>query len=478
MLNVRLYGPGLISRVKLDVIGINSGIKMLLNKKSHVLALLALCFLPSIVQTQEGGVGDTAAQLRDAGMKSGLAWEIVEGLTTEVGPRLAGTEADHRAVEWTKRKLESLAFDKVWLERIEFPVWVRYHESAKIVAPFPQKLHISALGYSGSTDGEVTADVAGFTSLEALQEAPLDHVDGKIVFINYFTERTRTGAGYGHSVKVRYDAGQLAKEKGAVAVLIRSIGTDSHRFPHTGVTTLSTDPLPAAALSAPDADQLARIMERGNAVRISLFIRVAYRETGYSWNVIAQVNGRETPEKVVLIGAHLDSWDLGTGALDDGAGVAITAAAAHLIGELPRKPRSSIRLVLFGNEEAGLWGAKQYAAANAGILGDHLYASESDFGARSIWRFDTDNPALMEAAMPVLEMLGIEKGEAASSGGPDIGPLQDRGVRIFRLRQDGSDYFDYHHTADDTLDKIDPEQLRQNVAAWAAVSYLAAELED
>ncbi len=451
---------------------------MLLKQKIRLLLLPALCFLPPMGHSLDDGVSETAAQLRDAGMASGLAWEIVEGLTTEVGARLAGTEADHRAVEWAKRKLESLSFDKVWLERIEFPVWVRYHESARIVAPFPQKLHITALGYSGSTDGEVTADVAGFASLDALQEAPLEQVNGKIVFINYFTERTRTGAGYGHSVKVRYDAGQLAKEKGAVAVLIRSIGTDSHRFPHAGVTTLSTDPLPAAALSAPDADQLARIMERGETVRISLFIRVAYRETGYSWNVIAQVNGRETPEKVVLIGAHLDSWDLGTGALDDGAGVAITAAAAHLIGELPQKPRSSIRLVLFGNEEAGLWGAKQYAAANAGILDDHIYASESDFGARAVWRFDTDNPVLMEAAMPVLEVLGIEKGEAASSGGPDIGPLQDKGVRVFRLRQDGTDYFDYHHTADDTLDKIDPEQLQQNVAAWAAVSYLAAELKD
>ena len=451
---------------------------MSLNQKSRVLLLWVLCFMPVIVQTQDGGVSATAAQLRDAGMKSDLAWEIVEGLTTEVGPRLAGTAADHRAVEWARQKLESLSFDKVWLERIEFPVWVRYHEAARIVAPFPQELHITALGYSGSTDGDVTADVAGFTSLEALRDAPLEEVDGKIVFINYYTERTRTGEGYSHSVKVRYDTGQLAKEKGAVAVLIRSIGTDSHRFPHTGVTTLSADPLPAAALSAPDADQLARIMERGQDIRISLFIRVAYRETGHSWNVIAQVNGRETPEKVVLIGAHLDSWDLGTGAVDDGAGVAITAAAAHLIGELPQKPRSSIRLVLFGNEEAGLWGAKQYVAANEDILGDHLYASESDFGAGPVWRFDTDNSALMEAAMPVLEVLGIEKGEAATSGGPDIGPLQDKGVRIFRLRQDGNDYFDYHHTADDTLDKIDPDQLKQNVAAWAAVSYLAAELED
>ena len=411
-------------------------------------------------------------------MASDLAWEIVEGLTTEVGSRLAGTEADHHAVEWAKRKLESLSFDKVWTERIEFPVWTRHHEVARIVSPFPQNLHIAALGYSGSTEGEVIADVIGFASLEALQSAPLEQVKGKIVFINYFTERTRTGVGYENSVVVRYKAGLLAREKGAVAVLIRSIGTDSHRFPHTGASALAEDALPAAALSAPDADQLVRIMKRGNAVKVSLNIKVSYREAGHSWSVIAQVNGRETPEKVVLIGAHLDSWDLGTGALDDGAGVAITTAAAHLIGKLPRKPRSSIRLVLFGNEEAGLWGAKQYVASNAGILSDHLYASESDFGAGLVWRFDTDNPTLMETAMPVLAVLGIEKGEAASSGGPDIGPLQEQGVRIFRLRQDGSDYFDYHHTADDTLDKIDPEQLKQNVAAWAVVTYLAAEIED
>ena len=445
---------------------------------NRLLLASALCLLFQIAQAQGGTGQSTALQLREAGLASNLAWEIVEGLTTEVGSRLAGTEADHRAVEWTKQKLESLSFDKVWLERIEFPVWIRHHETARIVSPFPQNLHITALGYSGSTDGEITADVAGFASLEAMEAAPLELTKGKIVFINYFTERTRTGEGYSNSVKVRYEAGLLAKEKGAVAVLIRSIGTDSHRFPHTGVSTLNKNPLPAAALSTPDADQLVRIMERTETVRISLDIKVAYQETGYSWNVIAQVNGRETPEKVVLIGAHLDSWDLGTGALDDGAGVAITSAAAHLIGELPRKPRSSIRLVLFGNEEAGLWGAKQYVAANTGILDGHLYASESDFGAGPVWRFDTDNPVLMETAMPVLEVLGIEKGEAASSGGPDIGPLQEKGVRIFRLRQDGSDYFDYHHTADDTLDKIDPEQLKQNVAAWAVVSYLAAEIEE
>ena len=159
--------------------------------------LLVLCLLPVPVQAETESAHDTAVQLREAGMGSGLAWEIVEGLTTEVGPRLAGTEADHRAVEWAKRKLESLSFDKVWLERIEFPVWTRRHEAARIEAPYPQELHVTALGYSGSTDGEITAEVIGFADLDAFRNAPLEQVEGRFVFINQYTERTRTGAGYG-----------------------------------------------------------------------------------------------------------------------------------------------------------------------------------------------------------------------------------------------------------------------------------------
>lgn len=210
---------------------------------------------------------------------------------------------------------------------------------------------------------------------------------------------------------------------------------------------------------------------------VALNISTMLVEGGQSWNVIAQLNGRESPDEIVLIGGHLDSWDLGTGALDDGAGVAITASAAIQIGQLPQRPRRSIRLVLFGNEEQGLWGAKAYARAHEKELPKYV-ASESDFGAGPIWRFDTDNKRLMETAMPLLQPLGIAAGEAARSGGPDIGPLQEKGARIFNLQQDGSDYFDYHHTADDTLDKIDPDQLKQNVAAWVVVTYLAAELTD
>jgi carboxypeptidase Q len=176
----------------------------------------------------------------------------------------------------------------------------------------------------------------------------------------------------------------------------------------------------------------------------------------------------------VLLGAHLDSWDLGTGAIDDGAGVGIVIAAAELIGQLPERPRRSIRVVLFANEEQGIWGAKAYAKAHVNELKQHVYASESDFGAGSVWRFDVGSSSLAEKAAPFLSPLGITVGESPSSGGPDIRPLMEQGVAVFRLKQDGTDYFDVHHTADDTLDKVDPDSLKQNVAAWAVVSYIAA----
>ena len=276
---------------------------------------------------------------------------------------------------------------------------------------------------------------------------------------------------------MRYMGGKLAKEKGAVAVLIRSVGTDSHRFPHAGSSLRQEEPLPAAALSAPDADQLFRMLKRQIPITVALDIDVETKPGGQSWNVIGQINGREKPDEIVLVSGHLDSWDLGTGAIDDGAGVAITTAAAQLIGQLPERPRRSVRVVLYANEEQGIWGGKAYAKAHQHELDRHYYASESDFGAGLIWQFDVGDSDLLDLAMPLLSPLGIKSGTAASSGGPDIKPLMEAGVPVFRLRQDGTDYFDYHHTADDTLDKINPESLRQNVAAWAVVTYLLAEYE-
>jgi carboxypeptidase Q len=421
----------------------------------------------------------TASMLRDKALDSNRGWDIVESLTTEVGPRLAGTDADKRAVRWARALLEQSrdagVFDKVWLEPVSFPIWQRHREQARVVSPYPQPLTITALGYSGSTDGEISAEVIAFPNLASLQEADEKLVAGKIVFINQPMFRDREGAGYAEVVPNRYAAGSVAKEKGAVAALIRSAGTDSHRFPHAGASTRVDDPLPAAALSAPDAEQLQRILDRGETLTVALDINVSEQPGGESYNVIAQIDGRVDAKKIVLIAAHLDSWDLGTGAIDDGAGVAITVAAAQLIGELPQRPKHSVRVVLFANEEQGIWGAKAYAEQHKDELKNHLFASESDFGAGPVWRFDTANEALMNKAMPHLAALNIEKGGEASSAGPDITPLLEAGVPIFQLQQDGTDYFDYHHTADDTLDKIDAEELKQNIAAWAVVVFLAAE---
>jgi Zn-dependent M28 family amino/carboxypeptidase len=384
-------------------------------------------------------------------------------------------------VSWARELLEQLqeakVFDNVWLEPVSFPIWQRHREQARVVSPYPQPLRIAALGYSGSTDGEISAEVIAFPNLSELQKADEKLVAGKIVFINQPMFRDREGAGYAEVVPNRYAAGIVAKQKGAVAALIRSAGTDSHRFPHAGVSSRADNPLAAAALSAPDAEQLQRILDREETLILALDISVSEQPNGESYNVIAQIDGRVDAEEIVLVSAHLDSWDLGTGAIDDGAGVAITVAAAQLIGELPRRPKHSVRVVLFANEEQGIWGGKAYARQHQDELKNHLFASESDFGAGPVWRFDTANEALMKKAMPHLAALDIEKGGSALSGGPDLKPLLEAGVPIFRLKQDGSDYFDYHHTADDTLDKINAEELKQNIAAWAVVTFLAANMD-
>jgi Zn-dependent M28 family amino/carboxypeptidase len=423
----------------------------------------------------------TADTLANSAAGSHHAYDIVTDLTTKIGPRLAGTEADKRAVQWAKEMLEDSGFDRVTLESIEFPVWEREIETARIISPYPQPLRVTALGYSGSTDGEISAEVVAFQSLDELEKATGEQVAGKIVFVNLRTERTRTGRGYGAAVSVRRDAHKFAAEKGGLAVLIRSIGTDSHRFPHTGAMSYNEEGenLPSGALSAPDADQLERILASGETVEIAMNLSTSLVRTGSSHNVVADIVGRELPEEIILLGAHLDSWDLGTGAIDDGAGVAIVSAAARLIAALPQRPRRTIRVVLFGNEEQGLWGARQYAELHADELANHVMAMESDFGANRIWQFESrvedERLPLMDEIAAQLTELGVERGGNEARGGPDVSPLREAGVAVLTLQQDGHDYFDLHHTPDDTLDKIDPQALQQNVAVYAVVGYLLAE---
>ncbi len=426
----------------------------------------------------------TVDRLIDRGLEDERVYAILESLTTEIGPRPAGTAAEARAREWGVATFKELGFKNVRIETFEMPIWSRIAESAEIVAPFPQPLIINALGQSPSTpEGGVEAEVVLFRTLPELQAAPVEGLQGKIIFIDEPMARTQDGSGYGTAVAKRSLGAVEAAKRGAAAVLIRSAGTDSHRFPHTGGSVRGgrmLAPAPAAALSNPDADQLARVIERASEpVIIKLNIQTSWNEGAVSGNVIGEIPGKT--DELILIGGHLDSWDTAPGAIDDASGVAITAAAAKLIDELPGKPTRTIRVIMWGAEEVGLFGARAYAAQHQDELDRHILASESDFGAGKIWRFDTNfGEAALPKAQPMadaLRRLAIVRGNNRGGGGPDTIPLQQAGVPVARLYQNGWDYFDYHHTPDDTLDKIDPESIRQNVAAWAAFVYMASEMD-
>jgi Predicted aminopeptidases len=423
---------------------------------------------------------EAAAQLRERALADATAWQVTESLTTEIGPRLAGSEADARAVAWAQAKFRELGFDKVWTEPVTFPKWERRAESAQVLGPHAQPLAVTALG--GSPGGTVEGEVVRFADLAALEAAPEGSLAGKIAFVDYRMEAARDGRGYGPGGAVRSRGPSLAIRKGAAGFLMRSAGTDSHRVPHTGITRFDEglEPVPSAALANPDADQLARLLERG-PVRVRLALDCGWDGTYTSYNVIGEITGRSRPQEVVLLGAHLDSWDLGTGAVDDAAGIGITMAAAHLIRQMPRRPARSIRVVAYANEEQGLLGGRAYAERHAGEAARHVLAAESDFGAGRVYAFNTGAPEharkATEQIAQALAPLGIEYAPGVGGPGPDIGPLAARGVTWAWLAQDGSDYFHLHHTADDTLDKVDPEALAQNVAAWAVFAWLAAEAE-
>lgn len=363
------------------------------------------------------------------------------------------------------------------------PYWERGYEYAAIESPFPQELNITALGGSiGTPEGGVAGEIVRFETLDDLIEAPLDgSLEGKIVFVDEGMTRTQDGSGYGVAVRKRSGAANEAARRGALAALIRSVGTDRRRFPHTGAMGYAAgiDPVPTAALSFPDAEQLRRSLERG-PVTVSLDMSVRTMSAVTSGNVLAEIPGQT--DEIVVIGGHLDSWDLGTGAVDDGAGIGITTGAAKLILEhveaTGEKPLRTIRVVYWGAEEVGLLGARAYADQHADELHLHAMAAESDFGARSIWKMDTRFGPGKEDLAPemarVLAPVGVALGNNQAGGGPDVGPLRARGVPVVTLRQNGWDYFDLHHTSDDTFDKIDPDEMAQNVAVYAAFTWMAA----
>jgi hypothetical protein len=424
---------------------------------------------------------DTAAQLRDTALADDTGWNVTESLTTEVGPRTAGSAADARAVEWARAKFTELGFDKVWTEPVTFPKWERRSQHAEVLGAHSQPLVVTALG--GSAGGTVTGQVVRFPDLDSLQQAAPGSLAGKIAFIDYRMARAQDGNGYGMGSRVRGAGPSAAIKAGAAAYLMRSAGTDNHRIGHTGMTRYADglQPIPAAALSSPDADQLARLLALDPETQVRLALDCGWDGEYTSQNVIGEITGSRLPDEIVLIGGHLDSWDEGTGAIDDAAGVGISMAAAHLIAQLPRHPARTIRVVAFANEEQGLHGGFAYARAHAGELVKHAIVSESDFGAGRIYGFDAGVASHADAAIQqiaaALAPLGIAWLPGQGSPESDVGPYANAGAAWAWLGHDGTDYFDLHHTPDDTLDKIDPKALAQNVAAYAVYTYLAAEAE-
>jgi hypothetical protein len=443
--------------------------------------LLLAAALPSLAIAQPAP--DRAGQMRDAALNGDtVAWDFLEGLTTEVGQRQAGTEAEARARDWAVRKLTQLGFSNVHVEPFDMPVWVRGVETAEIVSPFPQRLVLTALGNSGATPVQgIEGEVVAFDSVAALEAAPDEAVRGRIVFVDHHMLANQDGSGYGQFGAPRRQGPSIASRKGAIAIVVRSIGTDHHRIGHTGVQSWANGarPIPAAALSVPDAEQMQRIFAHAGGRTVRMHLTLTPRNTGthQSGNVIADVPGTDPSAGMIVIGGHLDSWDLGTGAIDDGAGAAITVAAAHRLMAAGAH-RRTIRVVLFGAEEPGGLGgealyARHHPADNVVLVG------ESDFGADRVWRVNAPlapaNTALADRIAALLAPLGIVRGHETADAGTDLGPWVRGGVAGIDLDQDGTRYFDIHHTADDTLDKVDPAQLRQNVAAWTAMLAAAAD---
>ncbi|MFY9550141.1 MAG: M20/M25/M40 family metallo-hydrolase, partial [Thermoanaerobaculia bacterium] len=377
--------------------------------------------------------------------------------------------------------LKAQGFATARAEKVMVPVWQRGVETGEVVSPVSQKLTLTALGGSIATpdsglEGELVR-VASLAELDALGAA----ARGKIVFIDRPTARTSDGSGYAEAGRVRSQGSSRAARLGAIGLLIRSVGTDSGRLPHTGGMSYEADSpkIAAAALSSDDAGLLRRLVARGSPVRVRFTLGCRTLPEAESANVVADVPGREKPEEIVLLGAHLDSWDLGTGALDDAAGCGIVIEAARQIAALSPRPRRTVRVVLFANEENGLKGGKAYAADHAAELSRHVAALEADLGQGPplgfSWNAGPGAEARLKAVAALLSPIAADHVVAENLGGADLAYLLPSGIPNLGLLLDATEYFDFHHTADDTFDRIDARILDRSTAAAAVAAYLLAE---
>ena len=423
---------------------------------------------------------DVAHTLVGGALSDGVAYSRLEELTDTIGPRLSGSPGAEAATKWALQKFQQDGLN-ARLEKVMVPHWVRGEERGEIL-PQPgivgHPLALTALG--DSVGGDVTGEVLEARSLKEVA-AFGEKAKGKIIFFNNLMG---TKGGYGEWVDLRTRGPAEAAKVGAVGVVMRSLATASFRSPHTGVTIYEKDgkQIPAAAIATEDAAQLHRLLQRG-PVRVHLKLGCQMLPDAESANVVADVRGRELPDEVVLLGAHLDSWDLADGANDDGAGVVTVMEVGRLIKSLKQAPRRTVRIVLYMNEENGSAGGKGYAAAHSSEFPKHVAAMEADSGAGKptgivLHAGPGGGAALLQPWLTPLSALELPVTDG-DTGGADIGPLAMGGVPFAGVSVDGPPtYFDIHHSAADTFDKIDPEALGKQIAAFAVTAYGLAEMPE
>lgn len=453
--------------------------------RSALLLAVGIATTATASLAADPAVPSAVHKLQRAALDDTHAWEMLRSLTEEASPRFAGSAGDAKGVDWALRTLRARGFANVRAEPVTVPRWIRGQAQVHVVGQ-GEPLALAALALGGSIDtggAPIEAEVVAATTVDELERMSKAEVTGKIVFLYDRMLETHDGMDYGPTVRNRSVGAIAAARLGARGLVIRAVGTEDADRPHTGGMRYANGVprIPAFAIGNRSADRLLELYARG-PVRLRLWSTSRCDGTAQSANVIGEVPGLAAgtaAEEFVVLGAHLDSWDIGRGVQDDGAGVVTVIEAAHRIAELPQRPRRSLRVVLYANEEFGLSGGKRYVLEHERDLGRHHGAIEADLGSGRPFRFESrvaarDLPAAIDVAA-LLAPLGVPFTSNDTGGGADIGPLRERGVPVFELQHDASRYFEIHHTEADQLDRVDPRDLAFNVAAYATVAWALAE---
>jgi hypothetical protein len=451
--------------------------------------------IPQMTQAQQENFPpqllDELVAIKAAALADDYAYRQVAHLTENIGPRPSGSIQAKAAVDYVAAELRQLGLD-VQLEGVKVPHWVRGAETAELVGyagqvpGTTQKIVLTALGGSTATAAEgITADVVVVENFDQLRKLGRDEVAGKIVLFNEIFDKLKAVAGlsfvsYGEAVRYRAAGPKAAAELGGAAALVRTVGNADYRLPHTGFSVPAN--IPAGAVTSEDAELIAHLSAQGK-VRMHLTLTPQKLPDAIGYNVIADLKGNEHPEQIVVVSGHLDSWDLGTGAIDDAAGVVVAMETAEILQKLHLHPKRTLRVIAWMDEENGGSGSQTYTRDHAAEFPRHVAAIESDSGAAHPLGFDTKISAgaaeLIRPALEVLASFGATALQPSSyPPGADISAMSESGVPAFGILQDGRTYFNYHHSAADTLDKIVPSELRENAAAMAVMGYALASMKD